>query len=98
MAVENISRSISTKVWDRARIELAPHGSAVRHVTDSATPTDQTSDSGVMSLILFLSNTGIDHEILMVILASKSPLSFLLLYISFYLLNKICQPICMKIQ
>ena len=42
MTVEIISWSISTKVWDRARIELATPGSAVsfpsvtRHVTDCA--------------------------------------------------------------
>ena len=40
--VEIISRSISTKVWDRAGIKLmtpgfaARHVSAARHVTDSA--------------------------------------------------------------
>ena len=43
MTVEIISRSISTKVWDRAGMELATPGSAVRltsvarHVTDFAT-------------------------------------------------------------
>ena len=43
MTVEIISRSISTKVWDRAGFELATPGSAVRHtsvarqVTDCAT-------------------------------------------------------------
>ena len=43
MTVEIISLSISTKVWDRAGIELATPGSAVRHafvarhVTDCAT-------------------------------------------------------------
>ena len=42
MTVEIISWSISTKVWDRAGIELATPGSAVRlasvarHVTDCA--------------------------------------------------------------
>ena len=42
MTVEMISGSISTKVWDRAGIELATPGSAVRltsvarHVTDCA--------------------------------------------------------------
>ena len=42
MTVEIISRSISTKVWDRAEIELVTPGSAVRraavarHVTDCA--------------------------------------------------------------
>ena len=43
MTVEIISWSVSTKVWDRAGIELATPGSAVRHasvarhVTDCAT-------------------------------------------------------------
>ena len=43
MNIEIISRPISTKVWDRAGIELATPGSAVshasvaRHVTDCAT-------------------------------------------------------------
>ena len=43
MTVEIISRSISTKVWDRTGIELATPGSAVnhasvaRHVTNCAT-------------------------------------------------------------
>ena len=36
MAVEIISGSISTKVWDWARIKLATPGSAVRNVTDCA--------------------------------------------------------------
>ena len=48
MTVEIISWSISTKVWDRARIELATPGSAVsfasvtRHVTDCATRPGKT--------------------------------------------------------
>ena len=43
MTVEIISRSISTKVWDRAGIKLATpriavrHASVARHVTDCAT-------------------------------------------------------------
>ena len=43
MTVERISQSISTKGWDRAGIELATPGSAIRlasvarHVTDCAT-------------------------------------------------------------
>ena len=55
MTVEIISWSISTKVWDRAGIELATPGSAVRlasvarHVTDCATrlgtlPQSNTAD------------------------------------------------------
>ena len=48
MTVEIISWSISTKVWDRAGIELATPGSAVslasvaRHVTDCATRPSST--------------------------------------------------------
>ena len=34
--MEIISRSISTKVWDRAGIELGTLGSAVKHITDCA--------------------------------------------------------------
>ena len=33
MTVEIISLSISTKVWDRAGVELATPGSAVRHAS-----------------------------------------------------------------
>ena len=33
MAIEVISRSISTEVWDRAGIELTTPGSAVRHLS-----------------------------------------------------------------
>ena len=33
MTLEIISRSISTKVWDRAGIELVTPGSAVRHAS-----------------------------------------------------------------
>ena len=51
MTVEFISWSISTKVWDRAGIELATPGIAVsfaslaRHVTDCATrPGDRQTD------------------------------------------------------
>ena len=36
MAVEIISWSISTKLWDQAQIELATPGSTIRHVTDCA--------------------------------------------------------------
>ena len=32
MAAEIISRSISVKVWERARIELSTPGSAARHI------------------------------------------------------------------
>ena len=37
MAVEIITQSISTKVWDRAANELKTPRSAVRHCTDWAT-------------------------------------------------------------
>ena len=37
MTIEIISRSISKKVWDRAGIELATPGTAVRHATNCAT-------------------------------------------------------------
>ena len=37
MTIENISRSIYTKVWDQARIEHAIPGSAVGLPTDCAT-------------------------------------------------------------
>ena len=37
LIVEIISRSISTKVWDRTGIELATPGSAVRLASDCAT-------------------------------------------------------------
>ena len=46
MTVEIISLSISTKVWDRAGIELATTGSAgrltsvARHIMDCTTQTD----------------------------------------------------------
>ena len=36
MTVEIISQSISTKVWDQARIKLTTTGSAVRLVADCA--------------------------------------------------------------
>ena len=51
MAVKIISWSISTKVWDRAGMELATPGSAVsfasvtRHVTDCATRPGSATDS-----------------------------------------------------
>ena len=37
MAVEIISCSISMKIWDRAGMEHATPGSAVRQITDCAT-------------------------------------------------------------
>ena len=40
MTVEIISRSISTKEWDRAGIKLAAPGSAVRHASVARLVTD----------------------------------------------------------
>ena len=69
MTVETISWSISTKVWDRAGIELATPGSAVRlasvarHVTDCAMwPGHQwlAALSGQLTYIL-LNQFGQDH-------------------------------------
>ena len=40
MTVEIISQSISTKVWDRAGIELETPGSAVRHASVARHITD----------------------------------------------------------
>ena len=37
MDIEIISQSISTKVWDQARIELVTSGSAVALTTDCTT-------------------------------------------------------------
>ena len=65
MTVEIISQSIFTKVWDRAGIELATpgiavrHASVARHVTDCATRPDgglglRGWDGGMMKLWIFL--------------------------------------------
>ena len=40
MTIDIISWSISTKVWDRARIKLVTPGSAVRHVSVARHVTD----------------------------------------------------------
>ena len=37
ITVEIISLPVSSKVWDRARIELARNASVGRHITDCAT-------------------------------------------------------------
>ena len=37
MTIENISRSITMKVWGRARIKLTTSGSAIKLSTDCAT-------------------------------------------------------------
>ena len=49
MTVEIISRSISTKVWDRAGIELATPGSAVRHASVARHATDCATGPGLQS-------------------------------------------------
>ena len=46
MTVEIISLSISTKVWDQARIELPTPGSAVRRVTHCANELGMSSYVG----------------------------------------------------
>ena len=46
MTVEIISGSISTKVWDRAGIELATPGSAVRHASVARHVTDCATQPG----------------------------------------------------
>ena len=43
MTIEIISCLISTKVWDQAGVELATHGSAVKHVPAARQITDCTS-------------------------------------------------------
>ena len=50
MTVEIISLSISTKVWDRAGIELATPGSAVRHASVARHVTDCATRPGILSL------------------------------------------------
>ena len=56
MTVEIISWSISTKVWDRAGIELATPGSAVRLASVARHVTDCATRPGVCQLlILFVS-------------------------------------------
>ena len=47
MTVEIISRSISTKVWYRAGIELATPGSAVRHASVARHVTDCAMRPGI---------------------------------------------------
>ena len=49
MTVEIISWSISTKVWDRAGIELATPGSAVRHASVARHITDCATRPGTIS-------------------------------------------------
>ena len=50
MAVEIISGSISTKVWDQARIKLVTPGSAVRHVSVVRHVTDCATQPGIRLL------------------------------------------------
>ena len=60
MTVEIISRSISTKVWDRTGIELSTPGSAVRHASVAWHVTDCATRSGKKKFdyekIFFLQN------------------------------------------
>ena len=51
MTVEIISRSISTKVWDLAGIELGTPGSAVRLASVARHVTDCDMQPGVYGLI-----------------------------------------------
>ena len=52
MTVETISWSISTKVWDRTRIEIATPGSAVRHASVARHVTDCATRPGKKRMIL----------------------------------------------
>ena len=56
MTVEIISRSISTKVWGRAGIELATPGSAVRHTSVARHVTDCAMRPGIRDLWRSISN------------------------------------------
>ena len=56
MTVEIISRSISTKVWDRTGIKLATTGSAVRHASVARHVTDCATRPGLCVLGLAVSN------------------------------------------
>ena len=51
MTAEIISWSISTKVWDRAGIELATPGSAVRHASVARHVTDCATRPGTLLVI-----------------------------------------------
>ena len=52
MTEEIISWSISTKVWDRAGIELATPGSAVRHASVARHVTDCATRPGTLVIVL----------------------------------------------
>ena len=60
MAVEIISRSISTKVWDRAGIEFATPGSAVRLHSVARNVTDCTTRPGKTLIRLPVGEYSID--------------------------------------
>ena len=53
MAVDIISRSISTKVWGQAGIELTTPGSAIRHVSAVRQVTDCAMWSCTYSIAFF---------------------------------------------
>ena len=67
MTVEIVSRSISTKVWDRAGIELATPGSAVRLASVARHVTDCAARPGMLVI-----KAGI-HKILAGIIKEKDP-------------------------
>ena len=54
MTLEIISRSISTKVWDRAGIELATPGIAVRHASVARHVTNCATRPGIYKLFFLL--------------------------------------------
>ena len=54
MAIEVISLSISTKVWDQAGIELVTSGYAVRHNSAARHVTDCATQPGKNNLMVFL--------------------------------------------
>ena len=53
MTVEIISRSIPTKAWYRAGIELATPGTAVRHASVARHVTDCATQPGNISYMFF---------------------------------------------
>ena len=60
MTVEIISRSISTKVWDRAGIELATPRSAVRHASVARHVTDCAMQPGVVSVVVTITEAAVE--------------------------------------
>ena len=66
MTVEIISRSISTKVWEQAGIQLATPGSAVRLASVARHVTDCATRSGISLLIkgseVFINNEKVNKQ------------------------------------